>query len=115
MAKKSSTVTDSNGTVTVTKPKRDKKPAEVINLPLRGGIIETIRRVAKVYKVPVSSFMTRFAVEVEPYLIGIAKNIVAELESERAALAASVFDAPSVEPEPVNSEWEDTSDPELAG
>ena len=97
MAKKQSANADPNAPV-ATKPKRDRKPAEVINLPLRGGIIETIRRLAKVYKVPVSLFMKRFAVEVEPHLLDIARKIANELEQERVTLAASVFESPSVEP-----------------
>lgn len=97
MARKQSTSADP-GVPATQKEKRSKKPAEVINLPLRGGILEIIRKVAKVYKVPVSQFMKRFSVEVEPHLIDIAKKIVGELEQERAALATSLFEAPAVEP-----------------
>lgn len=99
MAKKPSANADPSVSV-APKEKRAKRPAEVINLPLRGDILETIRKVAKVYKVPVSAFMKRFSVEVEPHLIDIAKRIVAELEAERAALANSLFAEPVVtEPE----------------
>lgn len=98
MAKKSSASADPNDTTVAPKERKKKAPAEVINLPLRGGIIEKIRSAAKIYKVPVSFFMTKFAVGVEPHLMEIAKSITADLEAKRAAEVASLFESPSVEP-----------------
>jgi len=112
MAKKPSANADPS---VAPKEKRARRPAEVINLPLRGEIISLVKGASAIYKVRTKRFLERFTVGVEPMLKKIALDVIDELKAEQDAKVETLFATAETvveetEPKPVNEPAEEGFD-----